>query len=521
LVKGGGASIMGKLRPAHNAILNLIQVDPLGELSADFEDFFKVCGSLWALNRNVITNAAFKANLQQAYGILLADVMTRLTAPLSPAQLTTLKDATIALAAGTIQTVTPPTRTTPPNQRPDYEINLAAALAVFSDNVFADKLARVRQRFNQHSKIDIRGCQVGKDIEFLRGVRKFFGTNANVRPAVSGPRWFQFFNAIGTVTARQNSHVAGLHNSGNGPYTGPQLQAHFDTWATGFGVTAAHLTFWQTTLNSNALAFCAFLWRAALPATSIPVTRLKALATADFKAVMNFIARTFLVPNADVLNAAALTSAGPLAVDAAVTSEQLAAPVADGATAPQMTALFNQLKALYERVDNRVGTGSPPNAAQRVIPSAQPAVLTPVIMRAFQAALAAFIDTHANSRLRPVKRLIAAARTNTLDAPARMRYFLGLGLPFLAFSTAPNAPANHNFLVAFEDMTGKYWIRAHWRGIIPAGLGAGTTFAASLHSPWLAEKHQPPNAPLTLAPFVISPTTEFQDQIVTLLPQDP
>jgi hypothetical protein len=518
-----GAAIMGFLRPAQNAIVNLIPTDGLGELSADFNDFFRLSGSLWALTRGVIANAGLKTNLEQAYGILLSDVMPRLSPTLTQPQAATLRDAVAAL--GNSQTLHSQTPFAPV----DYNQNLTAALDVVGNNNYFEKLARVRQRFTRNSKIDIRGCQVGRDPEFLHAVRKFFGTNANVRPAVSGPMWFQFFNAIGTVTARQNSHVAGLHNSGNGPYTGPQLQAHFDTWATGFGITAAHVTFWQTTLNSNALAFCAFLWRATLPATTIPVTRIQALAAADFNAVMNFIARTFLVPNADIPNAAAMTSAGPLAVDAAVTSAQLAAPVADAATAPQLATLFNQLKALYERVDNRIGTGSPPSAAQRVIPSAQPAALTPVIMRAFQAALAAFIDTHANSRLRPVKRLMAAARANTLDAPARMRYFLGLGLPFLAFSTAPNAPANHNFLVAFEDMTGtdhrendavKYWIRAHWQGIIPAGLGAGATFSASMHAPWLAEFHQP-GAGLTLPPFVISPTDQFHAKIVTLLPQDP
>jgi hypothetical protein len=147
-------------------------------------------------------------------------------------------------------------------------------------------------------------------------------------------------------------------------------------------------------------------------------------------------------------------------------------------------------------------------------------------MSSFQTQLKAFIDTHARSRFRPFKRFIDAALTNAQDGPSKLRYFLCLGLPFLTYNAAATN-ANLNSLIVYQDGAGvterrqneaiKYWIRAQWRGIIPAGLGNNTTFDNSRQTPWLVENHQP-GANLTLPPFTISPTNEFHDKIVSITP---
>ena len=145
------------------------------------------------------------------------------------------------------------------------------------------------------------------------------------------------------------------------------------------------------------------------------------------------------------------------------------------------------------------------------------------VCRDLQTQLKNFIDTHARSRFRPFKRFIDAALTNTQDAPAKMRYFLCLGLPFLVYN-ANTTNVNENLLMAYIDGTGsnrrqndavKYWIRAQWRGIIPGSLGNNTTFNNSRHTPWLVENRQP-TLHLTLPPFRVSPTTEFHDEIVSI-----
>jgi hypothetical protein len=520
LYRDDASHLMNALRPAQNAILASVPTDSLGEPTGDFRDFFLLCGSKWALRQNALTNAAAKAALGQAYDLVLADVVSRLRSTIPETQLNTLRDAILALGGSHVA------NTQTPFDPANYATNLNAALTAIQGNAFLNKLNAVRQRFNQNSKVDIRGCQVGREPEYLQAIQRFFGTNTTVRPTVSGPRWFQHFNMIGNITGLQdNARVVQLFNSGFAPYSAAQMQGFLNDWATGFGITAAHLTFWASTLGSDALTFAALAWRGSIPSTTVPVPRLQALASANFRDVIGKLANIFLTAAADRPNAAALNALDPLAANFTTWATQLNANVPDSSTAAQLTTRFNELKTIYENVDNRFGSGSPPSAAQRVIPASPPATLTAQVIRDFQTQLKNFIDTHANSKLRPIKRFITAAHAHAQDPPARMRYFLALGLPFLAFNPA-STNSNDNTLIAFTDNTGtdrrqndaiKLWIRAHWRGLIPSGLGNGTTFDASRHTPWLVERHQPA-ANLTLSPFTVSPTTDFHDKIVILNP---
>ena len=148
------------------------------------------------------------------------------------------------------------------------------------------------------------------------------------------------------------------------------------------------------------------------------------------------------------------------------------------------------------------------------------------VIRGLQTDLNTFIDSHAQSRFRPFKRFIDGALARANDAPAKMRYFLSLGLPFLAYNPAATN-VNHNLLVVYfdgasvtskrQDEAIKYWIRSQWRGLMPAAIGAGTTFANSRHTPWLVENRQP-GQNLTVSPFRVSPTEEFNDEIVSISP---
>ena len=512
--------VMNALRPAQNAILASVPTDALGEPTAEFRDFFLICGSKWALTRGVITNVAARNALNQAYDLLLADVVSRIRSTIPEAQLNTLRDAILALGS------THGAVTQTPSDPANYATNLNAALTAVQGNAFLSKLNRVRQRFNGNSKVDIRGCQVGREPEYLQAIQRFFGTSATVRPTVSGPQWFQHFNAIGNITGlTDNNHVATLFNSGFAPYSAAQIRSFLDDWATGFGITTAHLSFWATTLGTNALTFAALAWQSSIPGTTVPVPRLQALSSPNLRDVIAKLTNIFLIAAGDRPSTAALNALDPISSNFSTWSTQLNATIPDSATAAELTARFNELKTIYEALDNRFGTASPPSAAQRIIPASPPASLTAQVIRDFQTQLKNFIDTHANSRLRPIKRFIDAARARAQDPPAKMRYFLALGLPFLAYNPA-STNADHNTIIAFQDTSGsdrrqndaiKQWIRAQWRGLIPSGLGTGTTFDNSRHTPWLVE-HRQTTANMTVPPFTVSPTTEFHDKIVIVNP---
>jgi len=521
IYKDPASTIISYLRPAQNAILNLVPTDGLGEPTGDFTDFFLICGSKWALAENVIPDAGQAATIGQAYDILLADVISRIKNTIPEPQLQTIVGAITGLGSNHVLNFQTP------HNPANYAQNLSAAIAAIHNNAFQTKLTRARSRINQNSKIDIRGCQVGRDTEFLQAIQSFFGTSQTVRPAVSGPRWYQHFNAIGNITGlNSNARVVTLNNSGFSPYSATQVTQALNNWCTGFGITAAHLTFWQQTFGLNVLAFCALGWRPSIPATRIPVTRLQAIGTANFDDVIKKIASIFLITAANTPNTTAINSITPLLPNCSTWSTQLNATIENTATQPQLTTHFNNFKTIYEAVDDRFTGTSSPSAAQRIIPASAPASLTPDIIRGFQTQLKNFIDTHARSRLRPFKRFIDAAFANAQDGPSKMRYFLGLGLPFLLYNAAATN-ANVNTLIAYQDGTGitdrrqneaiKYWIRAQWRGLIPAGLGDNTTFDGSRQTPWLVENHQP-GANLSLPPFTVSPTDEFHDKIVTVTP---
>jgi hypothetical protein len=513
------APILSALPSSLASIISQIPTDLAGEPMGDFLDFIKLAASKWALQQGAINNVDAATAAQNGYDFLLADVIGRLrNNPLTEAQLNTLKNAIINLGSGVIAS------TATPNNPQNYAMNVNAALAAVQGNAFRTKLNQARQRFNRNSKIDIRGCQVGRDQEFLQAIQRFFGTNATVRPAVSGPRWFQYFNAISNITGlNNNNRVSQLYNSGFAPYTATQTRQQFGPWATAFGITDAHITFWQTTFSLSAVEFCRLQWRSNIPATPIPIARLQEITTTGFSDVFARIANVFLVTT-NLPTTAQVTAIDEIQPNLNTWSTQLNATIENSATAPQLTQHFNHLKTIYEAVDRRFTGRNRPTAAQRVIPATVPTRLTAQDVRTLRDQLKTFIDTNTNSKLQPAKRFLNAVLAQVQDAPAKMRYFLGLGLPFLLYNPAATN-SSHNILIAFTDTTGpaasrrqndaiKYWIRSQWRGMIPSGLGANTTFDASRETPWLVENRQSGNA-LNTPPFVVSPTPEYQDKIVT------
>ncbi len=61
---------------------------------------------------------------------------------------------------------------------------------------FRGTLGRARSRFDANSWIDIRGCNAGRDLDYLRAFSQFFG-QAPALPHVSAPDWFQTFPRLG------------------------------------------------------------------------------------------------------------------------------------------------------------------------------------------------------------------------------------------------------------------------------------------------------------------------------------
>lgn len=88
---------------------------------------------------------------------------------------------------------------------------------------FRGDLEAVRNRFDENSWIDIRGCNAGDDVNYLRAFSQFFGSSGH-GPNVSAPEWFQVFPTLGT-------HSLGGASDINGIAADQGVQAALDRWS--------------------------------------------------------------------------------------------------------------------------------------------------------------------------------------------------------------------------------------------------------------------------------------------------
>jgi Domain of unknown function (DUF4157) len=88
---------------------------------------------------------------------------------------------------------------------------------------FRGNLNAARSRFDADSWVDIRGCNAGNDINYLRAVSRFFG-NAPALPHVSAPNWFQVFPFL-------RLHSFGSDASVNSAASNPSVTEALDRWS--------------------------------------------------------------------------------------------------------------------------------------------------------------------------------------------------------------------------------------------------------------------------------------------------
>jgi hypothetical protein len=483
------------------ALIAAVPTDPFGEPNDPlFGDFFKCAASKRPLLASHL-GAADKVTVQDAYDRLLADVLPRLPGPSTAADRATMRDAVAAVL---------PTAFRDPKHPAEYAANVRQAIRALGGPTFASRLALARQRFSQFSKVDVRGCQVGRDPDFLAAIQALFGTSPTVRPSVSGPDWYQHYNPIGRVTgltANQIDTVA----AGVAGYPAPEIMNQFSGWADGFGINNAHLNAWTTVLGGEPLTFAALQWAGTIPSTAVPVPRLREILGATTDTIFARLGAAVGVPAGSLPTNAQLVRLRDRAAQTGGWAATLAAPV----PAANLAGHFAALRTVYEQVDLRFIGGTPPNP---VIPSAAPAGLTAAQLGTLRDDLRTFIAADAQSVYRPVKVFMDAARARLNDARGRLRLYLGLGLPLLLFDFAA-ANAGRNTLVMVQD-TGtnprqddaiRLWIRAQWQGLVPDPIGVGADAEHNRHTPWLVHSHQDT---LTDPPFAVSPTPPYHSHIV-------
>jgi hypothetical protein len=197
---GPAARVSVKIDP----ILNVLRDDnpdvlkPFGldaarsKPSAPVEEFIVRAATLWLLVKGK-GPADAKKTMRTAIERILPMLRQRLTraapegAQVKEAEAKALEDAIVALEPDPAT----PFEFNPP---PETITPIAAANKAFAGG-FSKKLEKARKRFKDSSWIDIRGCRVGDQPDYMQAVSQFFG-GAGSKPHVSAPDWVQLYRAL-------------------------------------------------------------------------------------------------------------------------------------------------------------------------------------------------------------------------------------------------------------------------------------------------------------------------------------
>ncbi|MBK8568075.1 MAG: hypothetical protein IPN76_33380 [Saprospiraceae bacterium] len=426
-----------------------------------------------------------------AYTLLLNEVKPRIS-QLTQANLNTLE--TTILGLGDFGAVT----NVGPSNLPYFTANLTAGVAAFNANFFAN-ITTMRQRFNQFSTVDIRGCQAGNDPDYIRAIRRFFGTSDTVRPSVTAPTRFQRFNSIGNVTGLDTrAEIDGLLSGGISPFNASTLRTQFEAWADGMGINQAHKDFWLATFDLPVLQFCKLSWKANIPARAagLAISRLDGFANANFEQALALLDDIFFFSASEKPTTAQRTAVEAVLPNLDTWIGQLSATIADAATQPQLTTVFNNLKGIYENVDPRTANSS--FTSGRVIPRTAPSPLSVAQVRTWQQQLSNFIDNDTHSIFAKIKAMKTAGHTQANATQFRFRYFLRLGLVFQLYHPS-STNFNQQLIVAIIDSAGtnrrqneavRHWIRSQWRGVNPPNIPASVNWENGRNTAWIVEGRQ-------------------------------
>jgi hypothetical protein len=76
---------------------------------------------------------------------------------------------------------------------------VAAVRTAVKQGTFEKKLAAVKARVSSATDLEIRGCNIGSNDDYLQGIREFFGTAPGSLPSISAPKLYHYFGNPGVL----------------------------------------------------------------------------------------------------------------------------------------------------------------------------------------------------------------------------------------------------------------------------------------------------------------------------------
>jgi hypothetical protein len=468
-------SLMSKLttmiRGASATVLQPFGLQTTGDFKVNLKDFVRYCFDIVYLRdpgrvrRNAATstglNAVQRTTLENFVGQILDELKPLVVAEYSvtPTQVNAVKSVITGFSYAQLVTGTNLSDANPHLGLEDENMNdfpTLKAVVTALQGGFRNDVVKARNHVTANTRIDIRGCRVGQDADYVEAVRELFGTG-DKKPTVTAPRWFQQYPKIGFRNPTNVSQIRSILNHANEwGYTPLQRKTAMDTWADLIRVKPLHFNFWQDLLNGKATHFASLQWLSKIPPLFIPTPGISALATLNFDQMIGKLKDYFAVPNASVPSASVLTGLRPVTSKLPAWASHLLTPPASNATQSVRKNLFSNLQQINTELGQALVPATSPNAPE-------PPDLAQ--LKAYQTALVDFLDT---SKLTAIKTFMTAAADSLTTGDGLYFYMIFTGVPVFIHGT----PAlGKNGLIVLDSHKVKAlqsWYQCLWKDPLPA-----------------------------------------------------
>lgn len=318
---------------------------------------------------------------------------------------------------------------------------------------FRTKLNTVRGRVAATTHFDIRGCQIGRDNDFMQAVDTFL-KNGSISPVVTAPEWFQSFPVLPFSKLNNESSVDSAFRNGVDGLASSDVQREYENWSGRIGITG-QILFWQQVAALNEFDFLKFAWKQNMPGLALTPVKLDNFQNLSFPDA--------LIVMGEIFNITANVPAGIQTFEtnhrASIT--QLAA-LADSLSAMNSSTPVAQLNTANTTLQALAGT----------LGQTLPAAPTPMTLDYLVNSVGTLKQyLVGQSGITPFK----TSLTNQVNhANAGFRYLLRTGFPLHVQKATDEDNVRLLVFDAVKDAALDIWMKMQFSGTQPVGSMIGT-----------------------------------------------
>jgi hypothetical protein len=341
---------------------------------------------------------------------------------------------------------------------------------------FRGRLDTVKGRFDKSSAIDIRGCRLGQNPDYMRAVQCYFGRSGNL-PDVTAPEWFQSFPSFGfqSFAGEADTDAAATSGVANRNLTATDVSDALQLWA-GLTGAAAQFAFWAQLFGGDPVTVVSLSWRSSIPALQME-SEIDSVSTAGLGDAIRTLQRAFNIPATALPNPADLAMlAQKQPVASALASSMQALQALQGSATPvpaQLQALQRQLAQLQQQISPATpattGTTTTPatpggGGGGSSTPSGSATAPTAAQLQAQAQTLSQTLA----GQLAPINPFLQALATKVAAPTGLLRFYLNLGFVLPAQSAATPDDISLLVLDRLRNTAITRWLRKQWQGTVPA-----------------------------------------------------